>query len=139
MEYNRIINEYGNLTNEEWKDKFPKSYRDYRGITTIELSPEGRKVRAKVIDMKRQGKEAYIKEHVKNAEDHYKQSIEILGEKITMAGFDTSKIKLKSSSIGRNFETEVTDGEKYMRAYTIIAEGPIIAPHYRYLFTSQKK
>jgi len=32
-----------------------------------------------------------------------------------------------------NIETTLTDGEKMVRAYTIIAEGQVQRPHYRYL------
>ena len=138
-EYDRILKKYGNYTYDDWVEKYPREYKWGAGRKTIDISPEGKKMRGEVERMKKQGKPAYVQYYAKLAEIHYKDSIEALGKKITDAGFDVKNVKLKSSSIGVNFETEVTDGNKYMRAYTIIAAGPIIAPHYRYLFTSQKK
>jgi len=130
-EFDRLVNKYGKYTYEDYLAKFPGG--------RFGISKEGESLRAKVGSMKREGKEKYIKGYMNLAEMHYNQSLEKLGLKITEAGFDTNKVKLSSSSVGVNFSTEVTDGNKYMRAYTIIAEGPIIAPHYRYLFTSNKK
>lgn len=138
-EYDRVIAKYGNYTNDDWIAKFPKVFKISAARQITEVSPEGKKMRGEVERMKNQGKSGYVQYYAKLAEIHYKNSIEALGKKITDAGFNVNNVKLKSSSIGVNFETEVTDGNKYMRAYTIIAAGPIIAPHYRYLFTSQKK
>jgi hypothetical protein len=35
--------------------------------------------------------------------------------------------------VGVNFETTLSDGEKIVRAFTIVASGEIQKPHYRYL------
>lgn len=35
--------------------------------------------------------------------------------------------------LGVNIETTITDGVKKVRAFTIVAEGEIQRPHYRYL------
>lgn len=135
-EFDKLVSKYGNYTYEDWKAKFPTPTGFRGGVT---LSREGNSLREKVSKMKSEGKQKYVKGYMNLAEMHYDQSLEKLGYKITEAGFDTTKVKLSSSSVGVNFSTEVTDGTKYMRAYTIIAEGPINAPHYRYLFTSNKK
>ena len=134
-EFDKLVSKYGNYTYENWKAEFPTPTGFRGGVT---LSREGNSLREKVSKMKYEGKEKYVKGYMKLAEMHYNSSLEKLGLKITEAGFDTTKVKLSSSSVGVNFSTEVTDGNKYMRAYTIIAEGPINAPHYRYLFTSNK-
>lgn len=129
-EFDRLVNKYGKYTYEDYVAKFPGG--------KYGISKEGESLREKVRSMKAEGKEKYTKAYMKLAEMHYNQSLEKLGYKITEAGFDTTKVRLSSSSVGVNFSTEVTDGNKYMRAYTIIAEGPINAPHYRYLFTNNK-
>lgn len=130
-EFDRSINKYGKYIYEDWVAKFPGG--------RYGISKEGESLRKKISDMKFQGKDKYVRSYMKLAEMHYNSSLEKLGRKITEAGFDTTKVRLSSSSVGVNFSTEVTDGNKYMRAYTIIAEGPINAPHYRYLFTSNKQ
>lgn len=138
-QFDFMVKKYGQYTYEDWLAKFPAISKWNGSRETTTVSKEGNQLRAEVSAMKREGKEKYVKSYMKLAEMHYNQSLEKLGYKITEAGFDTNKVKLSSSSVGVNFSTEVTDGTKYMRAYTIIAEGPIKAPHYRYLFTSNKQ
>jgi hypothetical protein len=43
------------------------------------------------------------------------------------------KLVVETSHIGVNINTTLTDGEKTVRAFTIIASGEIQRPHYRYL------
>jgi len=44
-----------------------------------------------------------------------------------------SKLKVQTSHIDVNIDTTLTDGEKTIKAFTILAEGAIQRPHYRYL------
>ena len=88
---------------------------------------------SKMAIITRQGREGYIAKMIENAEKHYIQSIEKLAFKIQSKGLDIDAIQVTSGFQGVNFECTITDGIKKVRAFTIIAEGEIIRPHYRYL------
>lgn len=77
--------------------------------------------------------EVWIEKRVKEAEQHYEDSIKKLAYRIGQKKLDTTNIKIKTSHIGVNIDTTLTDGQKTVRAWTIIASGPIQRPHYRYL------
>ena len=79
------------------------------------------------------GVEKFIEKQTKEAEEHYENSILKLSAKIESKGLNLEKLEVKSGRVGINFETTLTDGEKVVRAFTIIAEGEIVKPHYRYL------
>lgn len=77
--------------------------------------------------------EMYVEMAVKSANTHYEDSIAKLAFRIEKKGLDVSKLKVKTSHIGVNIETVLTDGIKTVKAFTIIAEGLVQKPHYRYL------
>lgn len=79
------------------------------------------------------GFEKFLEKELKSAEIHYKNSIEKLALRIAKKELNEENLTLNSSRIGVNFETIITDGKKSVRAWTIIAEGAIQRPHYRYL------
>jgi len=79
------------------------------------------------------GIEAWTAKWEKHANDHYEGSIAKLAARIEKKGLDQNAITVKTAHVGVNIETTLTDGEKTVRAFTIIASGPIIRPHYRYL------
>ena len=77
--------------------------------------------------------EQHVDKMVKNAIEHYDLSIEKLAARIEKKGLNQENLKTVTSHIGVNIETTLTDGNKTIRAFTIIAEGIIQRPHYRYL------
>ena len=77
--------------------------------------------------------ETHIEKAVKAATMHYEESIEKLAARIEKKGLDQSSIKIETTHLGVNIETVLTDGKKTVRAFTIIAQGEIQRPHYRYL------
>lgn len=79
------------------------------------------------------GLDRYITKEIQNAENHYKSSIDKLADRILKKDLDISKLQVLTSHIGININTMLTDGNKTVNAYTIIAEGEIQQPHYRYL------
>lgn len=81
----------------------------------------------------RGGLEKHLINSEKKAIEHYNKSIEKLANRIQKKGLDTNKLKAESSHIGVNFETTLTDGDKKVKAFTIIASGVVQRPHYRYL------
>lgn len=79
------------------------------------------------------GLDEYVKSEVTKAEQHYENSILKLTDRLLKKGLDIDKIEILTSSVGVNIDTTLTDGNKTVRAYTIVAEGEIQRPHYRYL------
>jgi len=77
--------------------------------------------------------DTHIKLLVKAAEKHYDESINKLAYRIEQKGLNIDKIYVQTSHIGVNINTILTDGEKTVKAFTIIASGDIQRPHYRYL------
>lgn len=77
--------------------------------------------------------EMYVEMMVGNAISHYEDSIAKLAARIEAKGLNVSNLKVKTSHIGVNIETVLTDGSKTVKAFTIIAEGQVQRPHYRYL------
>ena len=75
----------------------------------------------------------YLVKAKKNAKLHYENSILRLALRIEKKELNQAKLEMTTSHIDVNIETTITDGDKTVRAWTIIAEGPIQRPHYRYL------
>lgn len=86
-----------------------------------------------VIQDSRKNVDDYVAVKLSDAQKHYDQSIEKLAYRIKEKGLNIENLKAKTSHVGVNIETTLTDGEKIVRAYTIIAGGDIQRPHYRYL------
>lgn len=64
---------------------------------------------------------------------HYEDSIVKLAGRIMAKGLNQAQLNVKTGHVGVNIETVLTDGIKSVRAFTIIASGPCVRPHYRYL------
>lgn len=77
--------------------------------------------------------EEYVKIALKKANEHYTNSIEKLAFRIAQKGLDLNNLKMESNYLDPNMHTHITDGKITVRAFTIIAEGIVQKPHYRYL------
>ena len=77
--------------------------------------------------------EQHIDIALSKANQHYENSIVKLAARIQKKGLDESNLTMETSHIGVNIETILTDGQKTVRAFTIIAAGVVQKPHYRYL------
>jgi hypothetical protein len=75
----------------------------------------------------------FVSRAKKEAQQRVESLILKLVYRVTEKGLNESKIEVLTARVGVNIETTITDGEKTIRAFTIIAEGPIVRPHYRYL------
>ncbi len=64
---------------------------------------------------------------------HYESSIVKLAVRIKKYDLNSDRLIITSSHIGVNLDCTLTDGEKTIRAFTIIASGDIQKPHYRFL------
>jgi len=87
----------------------------------------------KASNIESKGKSYFMQQAKKSAEEHYEGSIQKLAFRIEQKGLDQSKLKVKTSHIGVNIDTTLTDGNKTVKAFTIIASGAVQRPHYRYL------
>lgn len=132
-------------TSQEWCDHFNIKSKIHNPGTSIEfvgfptdfyntsaaytMSKEKKKASAVV----RQGYDFYLSEIEKNAIIHYENSINKLAYRISEKGLNEDKIEIKTARVGRNLETFLTDGEKKVRAFTVLAWGEVNQPHYRYL------
>lgn len=80
------------------------------------------------------GEPAFVARALKNAEAHYEDSLAKLAYRCHGKGIrPTSKLEVKTAHIDRNITTVLTDGTVNVKAWTIIASGPVQRPHYRYL------
>jgi len=75
----------------------------------------------------------FVKDEVVKAIKKYESSIEKLANRIIKKKLNLENLKAETSHIDVNISTTLTDGDKTVRAYTIIAGGAIQKPHYRYL------
>ncbi|MDD5648903.1 MAG: hypothetical protein PHF86_00555 [Candidatus Nanoarchaeia archaeon] len=75
----------------------------------------------------------YIKKEEEKAIKRYKNSVIKLANRIENKHLNIEKLTVLTSHIGVNLEMTLTDGIKTIKAFTIIAEGVIQRPHYRYL------
>ena len=75
----------------------------------------------------------HVEKMVKAAQKHYTNSIAKLALRIEKKGLNQDKIEMTTGYVDVNITTTITDGEKVVRAWTIIASGDIQKPHYRYL------
>jgi hypothetical protein len=126
-----------------------ESFFEAYGIVKVESEKHGRLVwdilpasrgaytrlqkdRSTWYSIKVQSYEAFEAKEVSHAKDHYENSLLRLAARLTAKGI-TGNFTAVSGRVGLNFEVTITHGETVTRAWTIIAEGPIVRAHYRYL------
>jgi hypothetical protein len=67
-----------------------------------------------------------------DAEAHYESSLIKLAARLTAKGVE-GDMEITSGWVGQNFEVNIKHSKGVTRAWTIVAEGPIVRAHYRYL------
>lgn len=77
--------------------------------------------------------EKFVANQIENAKKHYEQSIKKLAARVEKKELNVDLLKATTTHIGVNIDTTLTDGDKTVRAFTILAIGEINRPHYRYL------
>lgn len=75
----------------------------------------------------------YIKKEIDKAIKHYEDSLTKLIDKIYEFWLIENNIIVKSAYMWTNIDITISDWIQEIHAYTIIAEGTIQRPHYRYL------
>lgn len=104
-----------------------------KGFYNTANSKKYRKMINEISSMMRIGFDKYLEKEVKKAENHYESSLQKLTSRIQLKGLNVETMKIISGTVGVNINITLTDGNKTVRAYTIVAEGEIQKPHYRYL------
>jgi len=106
---------------------FPKGFFNTRSARTYDSC----KIEIRVLD--KVGRLNWIAYRQREAEQHYEDSIIKLADRISKKGMDENLLTVVTSHVGVNIETTLTDGTQTVRAFTIVAAGPVQRPHYRYL------
>ncbi len=84
------------------------------------------------LKLKQGGFEKFLKTEMEYAEAHYESSLIKLASRLAAKGVE-GDMEITSGRVGRNFEVNIKHSKGVTRAWTIIAEGPIVRAHYRYL------
>jgi len=84
------------------------------------------------VEMREGGYDKFLKEEMERAELHYESSLVKLAARLVAKGVE-GDMTITSGRVGQNFEVNITHNKGVTRAWTIIAEGPIVRAHYRYL------
>jgi hypothetical protein len=125
---------YFGLTPEVYNKGMMSEYKSFpRGFYNTKQSREYSNFKDKAYKIKNIGVEGFMLAEEKKAELHYEGSIVKLANRIEKKGLNVDKLVVETSHIGVNINTTLTDGEKTVKAFTIIASGEIQRPHYRYL------
>jgi hypothetical protein len=75
----------------------------------------------------------HIAKALKTSAQHYEASLAKLAARIEAKGLNQEALEVLTASVGINIEITLTDGKQTVRAFTIVAEGQVNRPHYRYL------
>lgn len=106
---------------------FPKNF--YNTSKSKELYREQQTISSVL----RVGKNSYVQKALQQAHNHYEDSVKKLFERVNTKGLNEDNISIKSTYLNHNLECVLTDGQKTIRAFTVLAFGPVQRPHYRYL------
>ena len=134
--FNHVIDTHKDFDNKKWLEVYGSNVKSGRYSYRV-ITPQGRKLRQQFTDFIKINEtkteyNRYVKEEVKKYSNDFDNKLIKLASRLEGKGFNT-KIKVTSEHVGVNFNCWVTDGTNSVQAYTIIAEGPIQRPHYRYL------
>lgn len=145
--YYKYCEELSKLNDAEMREKFGEvkviynfyftAFVDGKSIRTnerMELSEYGKKEINNARNTVRKNLEEYIASEEKAAKEHYEKSLIKLADRLNKKGVTVAKeLEIVSGFLGQNFEITIKHDEGVVRAWTIIAEGPVQRPHYRFL------
>lgn len=117
---------------EEAEQLFAAWRKDYNNYTLRRDSMEAEKIVSRYRSIARESVENYIASEVKHGEAHYEASLLKLADRLISKGI-SENFTIKSGYVGVNFEVVITHELGQVKAWTIIACGEIVRPHYRYL------
>jgi hypothetical protein len=134
--FNTAVTQHS-YTDEQWDKLFnvspergcDKETTQYYHRTIVRRNSRRREVESIV----KVGYDELLKDELSKAETHYNYCCLKLAMRIKDKGMKAKNIKVLNAKVKNNLESTFTDGEQTVRAWTIIASGPIKRPHYRYL------
>jgi hypothetical protein len=123
------------MSREELIKKYPRTIINFKKEQETVLSKIGLDVLNSSLAIVKEGIEKYKANKVYHAEVHYYGSIRRLVERLSSKGIiQASDFKIETARVCINIETLIRHNDgKTTRAWTIVASGEIIAPHFRYL------
>jgi hypothetical protein len=107
-----------------WATRTADAHRAHRSYETARDAAE------RIV---RNGLDAFVARAEKMAVDGYDAACAKLAVRIIKKGLNADAIEITTARVGVNIETTFTDGNKSVRAFTIVASGAVQKPHYRYL------
>lgn len=135
----KVAVEHENWTYQQWVDAYPVPQRNFinsagERIITYTLSRPGDSKRMEYSSIRRWGLERFTLINEASAEEHYNNSLDKLAFRLEEKGVTGTDFEVEHQRLGVNFEIVIrhSDG-KVTKAWTIVASGEIIKPHYRFL------
>lgn len=129
------VGEFGR--NETFVAKYRAERNEWKARLGGSFSSEWGKVErayARAARIVESGLDKYIAEVERDAELHYAASTEKLAHRVIDKGLDLVSLKVVTGHVARNIEVILSDASgARVRAFTILAWGAIVRPHYRYL------
>jgi hypothetical protein len=117
--------------------KNPGTSREFysfpRGFYNTKNARKYDRVKNEIRKVLADGLEKTIQKELKKAELHYESSLLKLEARIKLKNLNIKNLKIVTGHVGVNIDMTLSDGQKTVKAFTIIAEGVIQRPHYRYL------
>lgn len=127
--------EYLNLTPRIIEKRGKTQYLFPKNFFNTADSKEHYKLTNEYSRVSRMEKDEYIDKAIDKAEKHFENSILRLAQRIIKKGININSeaLEIVSKRMGVNLDTIITDGQKTVKAQTIVASGQVQRPHYRYL------
>lgn len=91
------------------------------------------RLRNEAIRANRLSSREYVVKAVERSKTNLISQLQKLALRLQDKGLDLDNISLTSTYVDVNLETTISDSVNTVKAWTIIASGPIQRPHYRYL------
>lgn len=77
--------------------------------------------------------EAIKQNQISLAKHHYAGSLTKIAFRIQEHGLNWDKLEITTGYLSHNLECMITDGDRTLKCWTILAYGPIVEAHYRFL------
>lgn len=102
------------------------------GFFSTKLAKQYDKQKNEIRSLSNMGLEVFIAKELEKAKLHYESSLFKLAHRIELKKLNIDEMSVVTGHVGVNIDMTLTDGEKTVKAFTIIAEGMVQKPHYRY-------
>lgn len=104
-----------------------------RGFYNTKTASEQWRLESEFKSALRRKKEGYLQDAHNKAVHHYDMSIDKLIGRLFLKGIKDGEVNIKKGWVGVNLEMVISVNQVKVKAWTIVAQGEIQRPHYRYL------